>query len=110
MTLLERAVKIQRWELFGFTLLSNHFHLFLRSPSPDLSRGMQRFLSGYAVGWSRRHRFDRPSHIFEGRFGTQLVEDESYFWAVSRYVHLNPMRAGLVERPGVSALVELSGI
>jgi putative transposase len=100
LALLERTANVQGWEIFAFALLSNHFHLFFRTPSPNLSRGMQRFLSGYAVGWSRRHRWHRPGHVFQGRFAAQLVEDESYFWAVSRYVHLNPVRAGLVERPG----------
>ena len=94
---LERTRAVRGWELFAFVLMSNHFHLFLRTPEPNLSRGMQRLLSGYAIWWARRHR--RPGHVFQGRFRAQLIEDESYFWTVSRYLHLNPVRARLVEHP-----------
>jgi len=51
---------------------------------------MQRLLSGYANWYAKRHR--RLGHLFQGRFKGELIEDESYFWAVSRYVHLNPVR------------------
>ena len=95
---LERTTGLFRWELFAFVLMSNHFHLFLRTPEPNLSRGMQRLLSGYAIWWARRHR--RPGHVFQGRFRAQVIEDESYFWTVSRYLHLNPVRADqLVDHP-----------
>src|SRR5271154_6040845 len=68
-----------------------------RPPSPTWPRGMQVFLSGYANVWARRHRFS--GHVFQGRYRTELVEDETYLWNVTRYVHLTPARAGLVERP-----------
>jgi putative transposase len=56
------------------------------------------FLSRYANVWSRRHRFS--GHVFQGRYRTELVEDETYLWTVTRYVHLNPVRGRLVEHPG----------
>ncbi len=58
---------------------------------------MQRFLSGYAIWAGRRWR--RPGHLFQGRYRTEMIEDETYYWTVSRYIHLNPVRAGLVPRP-----------
>ena len=94
---LERTRAVRGWELFAFVLMSNHFQVFLRTPEPNRSRGMQRLLSGYAIGWTRRHR--RPGHVFPGRFRAQLLEAESDFWTVSRYLHLNPVRARLVEHP-----------
>ena len=72
-----------------------------QDPQPNLARGMQAFLSGYANGWSRRHRFS--GHVFQGRYRTELVEDETYLWTVTRYVHLNPVRARLVEHPAAWA-------
>lgn len=87
---LEDSVVRCGWELFSFVLMPNHFHLFLRTPRPNLSRGMQRLLSSYANSFARRHK--RPGHLFQGRFKGELIEDESYFWAVSRYIHLNPVR------------------
>ena len=58
---------------------------------------MQFFLSRYALWSGRRRR--RLGHLFQGRYKAELIEDESYYWTVSRYIHLNPVRAGLVERP-----------
>jgi REP element-mobilizing transposase RayT len=78
------------WQLLSFVLMPNHLHLFLRTPRPNLSRGMQYLVSGYANWHAKRHR--RPGHLFQGRFKSELIEDEGYFWTVSRYVHLNPTR------------------
>jgi hypothetical protein len=60
------------------------------TPRPNLSRGIQYLLSGYANWYAKRHR--RPGHLFQGRFRSELIEDQSYFWTVSRYIHLNPVR------------------
>src|SRR5208337_5467343 len=82
------------WRVYAFVIMSNHLHVVLKTPQPNLAGGMQAFLSGYANGWSRRHRF--PGHVFQGRYRTELVEDETYLWTVTRYVHLNPVRGRLV--------------
>jgi REP element-mobilizing transposase RayT len=87
---LEKTVLRTGWEVFSFVWMPNHIHLFLRTPQPNLSRGMQYLLSGYANWYAKRHQ--RPGHLFQGRFKGELVEDESYFWTVSRYLHLNPVR------------------
>jgi REP element-mobilizing transposase RayT len=85
------------WQVYAFVIMSNHLHAVLRTAEPNLARGMQNFLSGYANAWARRHRFS--GHVFQGRYRTELVENESYLWTVTRYVHLNPVRAALVEDP-----------
>jgi putative transposase len=89
------------WIVYAFAIMSNHLHVVLKTPLPNLSRGMQSFLSAYANGWSRRHAFS--GHVFQGRFRTEMVEDETYLWPVTRYVHLNPVRAGIVEQPAAWA-------
>ena len=96
---LEKTVSRTGWEVFAFVWMPNHIHLFFRTPQPNLSRGMQYLLSGYANWYAKRHR--RPGHLFQGRFKGELVEDESYFWTVSRYLHLNPVRGRrpLVQHP-----------
>src|SRR6185437_12569599 len=94
---LEHAVTRRGWLLLGFVLMSNHLHLLLQTPRPNLARGMQGFLSSYAH-WSLRRR-RRPGHLFQGRFKAEMIEDETYYWVVSRYIHLNPVRAGLVAHP-----------
>ena len=94
---LERAVGRRAWRVYAFVVLSNHLHVVLKTPQANLARGMQAFLSTYANAWARRHRF--CGHVFQGRYRTELVEDESYLWTVTRYVHLNPVRARSVEHP-----------
>ena len=61
---LERTVRRSGWLLYAFVVLTNHLHLVLRTPRPNLARGMQLFLSSYANGWARRHR--RSGHLFQG--------------------------------------------
>ena len=98
---LGKAVVRCGWRVYAFVIMSNHLHLVLKTPQPNLSRGMQSFLSGYANGWSRRHRFS--GHVFQGRYRTELVEDETYLWTVTRYVHLNPVRARIIDSPAAWA-------
>jgi REP element-mobilizing transposase RayT len=94
---LEQAVVRSAWELLCYVIMGNHLHLLLKTPRPNLGSGMQSFLSGYAIWAGRRWR--RIGHLFQGRYRAEMIEDESYYWTVSRYIHLNPVRAGLVRRP-----------
>ena len=94
---LERAVRRSGWSLYAFVFLTNHLHLVLKTPRPNLAKGMQLFLSSYANGWARRHR--HCGHLFQSRYPTELVEDETYLWVLTRYVHLKPVRAGLSATP-----------
>jgi REP element-mobilizing transposase RayT len=93
---LRRADVRCSWRVYAFAVASKQLHVVLKTSEPNLAPGMQRFPSAYANDWSRRHRFN--GHVFEGRYRTELVEDASYLWTVTRYVHLNLVRAGLVER------------
>jgi len=95
--LLGKAATRRRWRIFAWTLLDNHFHLFLRTPDADLSAGMHDLNSGYASAFNRRHK--RCGPLLQGRFKGILVERAAHDWELSRYVHLNPVRAGIVARP-----------
>jgi len=95
--LLDRVAMRCQWRVFAWVLLGNHFHLYLRTPEPNLSQGMHDLNSGYATFFNRRHR--RCGALFQGRFKAVLVEDESHALELTRYVHLNPLRARMVERP-----------
>lgn len=94
--LLDRTATRRRWSVFAWALLDNHFHLFLRTPDADLSAGMHDLQSGYASLFNRRH--GRRGPLFQSRFRAVLVEGASHDWELARYVHLNPVRAGLVKR------------
>ena len=93
---LARAARLYQVELLAFIFLSNHVHLVLRAPRGNLSRFMQRLLSSYALYWRYKHR--RPGHLFQGRFKAKLVEDDVYLLAVTRYLHLNPIKIAACRR------------
>jgi putative transposase len=80
------------WRVYACAIMSNHLHVVLKTPQPNLARGMQTFLSGYANVWARRHKFS--GHVFQGRYRTELVEDETHLWTVTRYVHPQPGSSG----------------
>jgi putative transposase len=95
--LLGRAVVRFGWSLAAYVLMTNHFHLLVQTPEPNLSRGMHWLNTAYVVWFNRRHQ--RSGHLYGGRFKAFLIEKESYFTAVLRYVVLNPVRANMVARP-----------
>ncbi len=76
--------------LYAFVLMDNHIHLLLRTPRANLSRFMQRLLTAYALYARFKHR--RPGHQLQGRFKAKLVQDDVYLRAVTRYMHLNPVK------------------
>ncbi len=87
---LETTVHRFGWRILSFVLMTNHLHKLVQTPKPNLSAGMQFLLSGYATRFNARH--DCCGHLFQSRFGAELIEDEQYYWNVSRYIHLNPVR------------------
>ena len=80
---------------YAWALMPNHFHLLLRTGSIPISTVMRRLLTGYATWFNRRHR--RYGHLFQNRFKSILCQEDSYFLELVRYIHLNPLRAGLVK-------------
>ena len=80
--------------VYAWTLLPNHFHLLVRTGSRALPRSMRSLLTGYAGVFNRRHR--RSGHLFQNRYKSIVVEEEPYLLALVRYLHLNPLRAGVV--------------
>lgn len=77
--------------------MPTHFHLLLETQDGNLSEFMKRLLGVYTIRFNRRYR--RCGHLFQGRYKAFLVEKESYLVELSRYIHLNPCRAGLVTSP-----------
>ncbi|MBW1744137.1 MAG: transposase [Deltaproteobacteria bacterium] len=95
--LLGRVASRRNWRLYAWALLNNHYHLFLRVPHADLSQGMHDLNSAYVSVYNRRHQ--RCGPLLQGRFKGILVQNRYHFWELTRYVHLNPVRAGLVGVP-----------
>ncbi len=80
---------------YAWSLIPNHFHLLLRTGPVPISTVMRRLLTGYALWYNRRHR--RHGHLFQNRFKSILCQEDVYFLELVRYIHLNPIRAGLVD-------------
>ena len=80
---------------YAWALLSNHFHLLLMPTSTALSSFMRRLLTGYAVSFNRHNK--RSGHLFQNRYKSIVCEEETYLLELVRYIHLNPLRAGMVK-------------
>jgi putative transposase len=80
---------------YAWALLSNHFHILLMPASCTLSSFMRRLLTSYAVNFNRSH--NRTGHLFQNRYKSIVCEEEPYLLELVRYIHLNPLRAGLVK-------------
>ena len=74
---LRRTVEIYGWRLLAFVLMRNHDHLFVETPEPNLSAGMQYLNGSFTSYFNRRHR--RCGHLFQGRFKGHLIEERGYF-------------------------------
>jgi REP element-mobilizing transposase RayT len=81
-------------DCFAWALLDNHFHLLLRPRRIPLAQFMRRLLTGYAVTFNLRH--GRSGHLFQNRYKSLVCEEEAYLLELVRYIHLNPLRAGLL--------------
>ena len=94
---LRRTVETYGWRLHAFSQLTNHEHLFVETPEANLAAGMQYLNGSYTSYFNRRHR--RCGHLFQGRYRGHLIEEDGHYLEVSRYIHLNPVRAHMVDRP-----------
>jgi putative transposase len=95
--MLGRVFTTRNVDCHAFCLMTNHYHLVITTYEANLSVTIQQLNSRYAQWWNDHHR--RPGHVFQGRFGAQVVQDESYLLTASRYVVLNPVRGALVTSP-----------
>lgn len=84
--------------LYAYVLMPNHFHLILEVVEAPTARILQSLLTGYARRFNITHR--HKGHLFQGRYKAIVCDRESYLLELVRYIHLNPVRAGLVKRPG----------
>jgi REP element-mobilizing transposase RayT len=95
---LAEVVRRFHWLCHAYCLMDNHYHLVVETPDANLSKGMRQLNGLYTQAFNRRHR--RVGHVFQGRFKGILVQKESHFLEVCRYVVLNPVAAGMVSHPG----------
>lgn len=82
--------------ILGYVIMSNHYHLILKTNKAPLSVVMHRVNNSFSRYFNRKYK--RTGHVFEGRYKATLITDDMYFLAVLRYIHNNPVRAGIVQR------------
>jgi REP-associated tyrosine transposase len=98
LALLDDLARRRGWRGYGYCLMTNHYHLVLETPNEDLSAGMQWLNGRFAQAFNHRHAYD--GHVFQGRFHSVMVEGEWHLLELSRYLALNPVKAGLCTHPG----------
>jgi putative transposase len=96
--ILGRVVTSRSWRCHAYCLMPNHYHLLIETPAPDLSAGMHQVNGVFARWFNWRHQLD--GHLFQSRFHATLVESSWHLLELSRYLVLNPVRAGLCAEPG----------
>ena len=97
LSILAESKEISGCKLFAYCLLGNHIHLFLEEGEEPLENTMKRIGSKY-VHWYNL-KYSRAGHLFQDRFRSEPVDDAEYFYTVIRYIHQNPVKAGLSETP-----------
>lgn len=95
---LGQACEKTGWQVHAYCLMSNHFHLVVETPQANLVAGMKWLLGTYTIRFNRRHK--EFGHVFSGRYKSLIVDGSGsgYLKSVCDYVHLNPVRAGLLRR------------
>jgi putative transposase len=93
----KRTVETYGWRIHAFALMPNHDHFFVETPEPNLCAGIHYFNSAYTGYFNHRHC--RVGHLYQGRYKAILIENEGHYRELSRYIHLNPVRAGLAPAP-----------
>jgi len=81
--------------VYAWALMSNHVHILFKSGKQGISSVMRKLLTWYAQYYNRRHK--RTGHLFENRYKSILCDEDNYLLALVRYIHLNPLRAGIVK-------------
>jgi len=97
LSILGEVVKRYNWLCHAYCLMHNHYHLMIETPDGNLSVGMRQLNGVYTQKYNRRNH--KTGHVFQGRFKAIIVQKENYLLALCRYVVLNPLRAGVVEKP-----------
>jgi REP element-mobilizing transposase RayT len=92
---LQRYKKISGYQIYAYCLMGNHVHLLLKVADEPLEQMMRRICGSYVFWYNRKYQ--RIGNLFQDRFKSETVENDTYFLTVLRYIHQNPLKAGLVK-------------
>lgn len=97
LTKLSELLVDNHWTIYAYCLLPNHFHLLVEEKKLPIAKLIGRLFTSYGVYFNKKYKRQGP--LFGNRFKSKLIQKDSYFFEVSRYIHLNPVRANLVKDP-----------
>lgn len=97
LVLLKKSLEKYGGVLHAYCLMSNHYHLLLETEEQEIWKIMKMISHQYAMYFNSMNGY--MGHLFEGRYKACNVRDDAYFLQTSRYIHLNPVKAGMVEHP-----------
>lgn len=92
---LDAALEQDQVRLYAYAILPNHYHLFIETPLGNVQRFMQRVNTAYGMYYRYKHH--HPGHCFQGRYGAKVVAGDDYILALTRYIHLNPVKGKTME-------------
>jgi len=95
--ILNRTKQRYGYLLHAYVLMDNHYHLLIETPHANIKQAMQNINTSYTVYVNRRH--NRFGHLLQGRYKAFIVDKENYLLELGRYIHLNPVRAKIAQRP-----------
>jgi len=90
---LDRYKQVSNYQLFGYCLMTNHIHLLIKENDEPVSNVIKRISSSYVFWYNQK--YNRTGHLFQERYRSEVVDNESYLLTVLRYIHQNPVKAGL---------------
>jgi putative transposase len=97
LAILAGVVEDYHWVCYAYCLMSNHYHILIETPDPNLSAGIRQLNGVYTQSVNRR--YGTRGHILQGRFKSILAKKESHLLELCRYIVLNPVRAGMTISP-----------
>jgi putative transposase len=97
--IMKEAVEVlgNEYEIMSYCLMTNHVHLQVQTKNKHIKDLMMRVNRFYAKYFNNKYQY--IGHLFQGRYGSELIENDSYVLETSRYIHLNPVRAKMVDKP-----------
>jgi len=90
---LKKFIDTKKFVLYGYCIMDNHVHLLIQELEDDISNAIKRICASYVMWYNKK--YDRSGHLFQERFKSEPVEDDNHFLMALRYIHQNPLEAGL---------------
>jgi putative transposase len=97
LNILNDNLKRYNWECYAYCLMSNHYHLLIKTLDPNLAQGMRQLNGVYTQKFNYLHK--TVGHVFQGRYNAVLIDEDKYFYELVRYIVLNPVKAKIVKNP-----------